>query len=310
MRIALDFAGSETSPEVFIEAISLVVKRRPYLRFLLLVPRGYPLSIPAELAFCVEICFAHDVVAMEDSPLLAIRDKRQSTLFVALTALKNSDVQACISTGNTGALVAGAQLLLPLFKGVKRLALLANIPLAEKPLTLIDAGASLCGRVSHLVQFALLGTTYQKLRFGVTEPKVGLLNIGQEAEKGPAELQKAYQALSGMHDQKKMLFYGNVEANQVFDGRVQVLVTPGFSGNLFLKTAEGAWEFLRSRLALPYFLDACPSPVGSGLLMGTRSLLFKCHGRSSAEAICHAMEEACFLSEQRMVEKMQEACWK
>lgn len=307
MRIALDFAGSETSPEVFMEAISRIVKRHPSLRFLLLVPRGYPLLVPASIAFCVEVGLADAVVAMEDSPLLAVRDKPQASLFVALAALKNADVQACISTGNTGALIAGAHLWLPLFKGLKRLSLLANIPLAEKPLTLIDAGASLCSRVSHLVQFAQLGTAYQKLRFGVTEPRVGLLNIGQEAEKGPKELKKAYQALSEMHDQKKILFYGNVEANQVFDGRVQVLVTPGFSGNLFLKTAEGVWGFLQPQLSLPY---CCSSSVGSGLVMGARSLLLKCHGHSSVEAIFQAMEEAWFLSKQGFVEKMQEACWK
>ena len=326
MRIALDFAGSDTGPEVFMEAVSIAVKQRPYLRFLLLVPTNSYFQIPSGLSLYVEKCLAEEVVEMWDSPVLALREKPKATLFLGLDALKNSLVEACISTGNTGAIVAGAHRLLPLFRGIKRVSLLANIPLTPTPLTLIDAGASLLCRVSHLMQFAELGVLYQKIRFGVIQPKVGLLNIGQEAEKGPIELKKAYQMLSWMHEQKKIIFYGNVEANQVFDGRVNVLVTPGFSGNLFLKTAEGVLHVLRphllasslssSTLNLQHFTDPAQisifleQGVGSGLVMGLKSLLLKCHGRSTVEAILHAIEEAYLLFEKNLTQKMCEACWK
>ena len=315
MRIALDFAGSETSPEIFMEAVSIAVKQRPDLRFLLFVPAHSSFQIPSALSLYVEKCLAEEVVEMQDSPVLALRDKPKATLFLALAALKNSIVEACVSTGHTGAIVAGAHRLLPLFRGIKRVSLLANLPLPSTPLTLLDAGASLLSRVSHLMQFAELGTLYQKIRFGVVQPKVGLLNIGQEAEKGPAELKKAYRMLSWMHEQKKIIFYGNEEAHQVFDGRVNVLLTPGFSGNLFLKTAEGVLHVLLPHLLAPALYSSemrmfLEQGVGSGLVMGVKSLLFKCHGQSKAEAIVHAIEEASLLFEKKLIQKMCEACWK
>ncbi len=238
---------------------------------------------------------------MAETPLLALRRKKQASLCVGLRLLKEGKLDAFVSAGNTGALVSAAKMILGTFQGISRPALLALMPTKKRPVAVLDVGANLRAKAPQIVQFARLGAAYQKAR-GIETPRIGILNIGSEASKGTAEIRLAYKALA-----KYPFFAGNIEGKSVFDGEVDVLVTDGFTGNVFLKTAEGIASLVLDRLhahiperalkELQLHLDDLQRHLHyaehpGALLCGVKGTVVKCHGYSTPEAFANGIRGA------------------
>lgn len=221
---------------------------------------------------------------------------------------QSKKIDALVSAGNTGALVLGAKMSLSMMPGLLRPALLALMPTQKQPLAVLDVGANVQCKAVHLVQFALMGAAYQRACKNEL-PAVGLLNIGSEAIKGTSELRLAYQELQRLANMPNPFFHfaGNIEGKTVFNGNVDVLITDGFTGNIFLKTAEGLASFVLDRLNknLPQnIIDLMQDQLcdlkrhlhyaeyPGALLCGVQGIVIKCHGYSSPQAFASGIREA------------------
>ena len=187
---------------------------------------------------------------MEDDPSTATRRKKDSSMTVALTMLKNGEGDAMVSAGSTGALLTGATLIVKRIKGVRRAAMAPVLPSRENGIMLIDCGANAECTPEYLLQFAYMGSFYARRMMGLTQPRVGLLNIGAEETKGGALQHETYKLLKKASEEGRINFVGNVEGSTMLLGGVDVVVSDGFSGNIVLKTAEGVAKWL-PKLAVP-----------------------------------------------------------
>lgn len=240
-----------------------------------------------------------DVILPGDPPVKAIRAKAASSLVAGLQMLKQREVDAFVSAGNTGALVAGGMLTLGKLPGVDRPALAVMLPtLGRRPTVLVDAGANTEVKAKNLVQFAVMGSTFAEKVMGFHEPSVGLLNVGTEPEKGTSATKEAYQGLKSA----PINFVGNVEARDLPMGIVDVIVCDGFVGNVLLKYTEGVGLGLLSLLGRGNGEDASPKIVplfasdyrqyGGAPLLGLDGIVIKCHGASDARAFAKAISIA------------------
>jgi phosphate acyltransferase len=280
MRIGVDLMGNENSPETLLRAI----QKAP-------LPEGVStllIGTPELKSGALPYVAAPEVIELGDSPLLALRRKKQASMLVGLRLLKEGKIDALVTAGNTGVLVAGAKTILGYRKGISRAALLTLVPTKKEPLAVLDVGANVEVNASHLVQFAEMGVEYQKAR-GVKNPAIALLNMGIEPYKGTKELQTAHQKLL----KSKLNFIGNIEGNTAFDGKVDVLVTSGFTGNIFLKTAEGIAEMAHMKH------NAYPG----AFLMGAKGVLVKCHSFSPPDVF---IETVLGLAKENFGEKLKE----
>lgn len=307
MRIGIDLMGSDSSPnDLFagvlqasqqLDGVTLVVfATQPVVNSLL------PISTGGRVEFQV----APEVIEAIDEPLLAIRQKKNSSLVMGMRLLKKRYLSAFVSAGNTGALIAVATLSFPLLPGVKRPALLATLPTEKGYVAVIDVGGNVSCKAHHLVQFAQIGAAFQSCSQGISIPKVGLLNIGVESKKGTSELQKAYQILQDQQriSSQKLDFIGNIEGREVFQGKVDVLVTDGFTGNVLLKTSEGVSHFILKHLR--HAVDGIPSEqkehivrqlkyqfdyeeYSGAIICGIEGVAVKCHGKSSAKGMLNGI---------------------
>jgi phosphate acyltransferase len=244
-----------------------------------------------------------DFISMNDHPILAIRRKKNSSIYRGISFLKESKIDAFISAGNTGALMSAAQTMLPKLPKISRLALIALLPTLKDPIAVVDIGANITCKPHHLLQFAIMGAAFQKYYGNITTPRVGILNIGEEAKKGTSTLREAYKGLKLMSKKNKNItFCGNIEGNIVFDGDIDVLLTDGFTGNVFLKTAEGITKFImkllsnndcdkevtsKQLLKKQLFLDASAGAI----LLGTKKIVVKCHGYASPQSFVSSIRE-------------------
>lgn len=252
---------------------------------------GESFSLPDELHhLChVEFIIAEEVITMDDDPISAVRKKKNASLNIALRLLKEGKIDALVSCGNTGALLVGALSTLSLIPGVSRPALITLFPTKKNPVAVLDVGANVTCKSEHLYQWAKMGIAFQK-SCGIPSPTVGLLNIGTEETKGREELQQAYALLNG---DPQISFVGNIEGREVFQGKVDVLVTDGFTGNVFLKTAEGLSAFILEKLeknteTYPEF-DYATYP--GALLCGVNGLVIKSHGEFNEKAFISAIKK-------------------
>lgn len=249
-----------------------------------------------------------EIIEMEDDPLVALRKKRGASMFRGMQLLKEKKIDALLSTGNTGALVASAMMTLPMLPGISRAALMTLLPTQKDPVAVIDVGANIECTPVHLLDFAKMGIAYQKSR-GIEKPIVGLLNIGTEEKKGRRELREAYQLLQNLN-QETALFAGNIEGKEVFTGQIHVLVTDGFTGNIFLKTAEGISSFIletmhKNKNLLPFSKpllkrleeELYSAEYPGAILCGIDGIIVKCHGDASPEALKHGFQGALNLVE-------------
>ncbi len=271
------------------------------------------------IASKITVVVCKEAIGMDEEPLKALRTKKETTISQGIHDLARKEIDAFISCGNTGALVGASALWLPRFPGISRPGLLSLVPSKKSPFAVIDLGGLVSSKAEHLVQFAFLGTAFQKIINGIEIPHVALLNIGAESQKGTNEEQKAWHLLHS-YKEAPFLFQGNVEGRDVFEGNIHVLLTNGFAGNIFLKTAEGIAAFTLQMIqaeaekekkvsALLGILSEVHRKLSyeesfGAIVAGVEGLVIKCHGSSSLKAICNAMHGAKRFLEQGLVQKM------
>ena len=311
MRIVLDAMGGDAAPETPIEGALAALAELPDVEIILtgdepalaarLRGRSYPRGR-------LTLRHASEQVAMGDLPTAALRKKRDSSISVGLRLLKEGNAEAFFSAGNTGAVMAESLLTLGRIPGVSRPAIATIFPTKRELCILMDVGANVDCRPGHLVQFALMGTVYARDMFKVERPRVGLLNIGEEAGKGNEQARETHEALS----RTSLNFIGNVEGRDILSGVADVVVTDGFIGNILLKFSESFLDFInfgmklelaRSPLARAGALLLKPAlkrmrrrldyaEYGGAPLLGVNGTAIIGHGRSSPKAIKNAIRAA------------------
>jgi glycerol-3-phosphate acyltransferase PlsX len=308
--------GGDHGPAVTLPACEAFLAAHPEAE-LLLVGRSEALAAAASWPRC-RIVAATEVVEMDDPIEVALRRKKDSSMRVAIGQVKADAVgeaaaQACVSAGNTGALMAVSRYLLKTLEGIDRPAIAAVMPnKLGTYTTVLDLGANVDCTAEHLLQFAVMGSALVSAVDGKDNPTVGLLNIGEEETKGNEAIKKAGELLRAVAAAGHMNFRGNVEGNDIFKGEIDVVVCDGFVGNVALKTSEGVASlivsFLRQefqRNVLTLIAGAIAKPVlrrlagrldhrrySGGALLGLRGLVFKAHGSSDAFAFEQALNRA------------------
>jgi len=303
IRIALDAMGGDYAPAVPVKGAIDAVQELPTSYEIQLVGRRD--DIEPELdkhdytGTGITIVDAPDVIGMAEKPLAAIRGKRHSSVRVGLELQKTGASDAFISAGNTGAVMAGSRLLLGLHSGVERPAIGALFPTAGSPTLVLDAGANIDCSARELRGFAHIGAVYARDVLGRENPSVGLLNIGEEEEKGNDAVRGAYALLQG---DSGFNFVGNVEGRDILSGACDVVVCEGFVGNVVLKFYETVAHLFRGLLEREMeravltsegmqrvFKVLDYSEYGGAPLLGVRGVSIICHGRSPARAIKNAI---------------------
>ena len=266
---------------------------------------------------------ASEVIEMDDDPAKSVRTKRDSTLVRAAEAVRDGKASAMISAGNTGATMASALLRMGRITGVARPAIATPVPVpGGSPTVLLDAGANAEVQAEWLVQFAQMGSVYSSRRFGVANPRVGLLSIGEEPGKGDTLRKEAWELLSAAQG---INFIGNVEGRNLMTGEVDVVVTDGFTGNVVLKTLEGSLKVVKalfSAFGQPEYADAAntlmpallplyetldPDTYGGAILLGVDGVCIISHGSSSARAMLNGIRCAKEMVETDMVGAIRDA---
>jgi len=312
MRIIVDVLGGDFAPQAPLDGAMLALEKDKDLELIL---AGDQLQIEEYLkektydASRIEILHAPDTIGYDEAPVAAIRRHKESSLVKGLHMLKDGQADGIVSAGNTGAILAGATLIVRRMDGVKRPALASLLPtLKGKPVLLLDCGANADCKASYLSQFAVMGNAYMKSVCGVKAPKVALLNNGTEQGKGNEITKAAYDLLKDLD----LDFVGNCEARELLSGDVDVFVCDGFVGNAVLKTAEGATKTLLymlkaelkssfiskvgAAIAKPAFgrvkkrMDY--SEYGGAPLLGIRKCVIKAHGTSDAKSVSTAILQA------------------
>ncbi len=260
----------------------------------------------------LEIAHASQVVEMCDNPATAFREKKDSSLTVGLNILKSGGGDAFVSAGSTGALLSAATLMIHRVKGIRRAALAPVVPTGKGGAVLIDCGATAEGTPEYLLQFAFMGSYYAERVLKRPEPRVGLLNIGAEPSKGTDLQREAHALLTAADKAGRIRFVGNVEAREAVYGEVDVIVSDGYSGNIFLKTMEGTGGFISKQLKSIFMKNIFTklaavmvsgglkefkkmmdsSEVGGTALIGISKPVIKAHGSSNAYAIKNAIRQA------------------
>lgn len=330
MRIIVDAMGGDHAPQAPVKGA--LQAAREYGVEIILVGRGEELLQVlhaegiGELPAGVEIAHAEQVVTMEDNPATAFKEKKDSSLTVGLNLLKEGRGDAFVSAGSTGALLAGATLLVKRIRGIRRAAMAPVIPTAGGGAVLVDCGATAECTPEYLLQFAFMGSYYAERVLSRPEPRVGLLNIGAEPSKGTALQQEAYQLLKKAASEGRINFVGNVEAREAVEGAVDVIVSDGYSGNIFLKAMEGTGLFLAKEIKKMFLknlkakiaallvkdgiqtfkklLDA--GEVGGTALMGISRPVIKAHGSSDDYAMKNAIRQAVEYHKSGMIEDIVE----
>jgi glycerol-3-phosphate acyltransferase PlsX len=317
MKIGLDAMGGDHAPRETVKGA--VAAAREHGVEVVLVGRSGP--IESELKACrweLPILHANEVVGADESPAKAVRSKQDSSIVVGTNLLKNGDVNAFVSAGNTGAVAAAALFALGRIEGVERPAIgfLFSTPMFS--VLMLDVGANSDCKPNQLLQFARMGSAYMERLCDIERPKIGLLSIGEEETKGNRLVRDGHALLreSGLN------FVGNVEGKDMFNGTVDVVVTDGFTGNVVLKTSEGFSEFtfrlLRQKIAsrpqyriAGFFLKPAVraltkrleySEYGGAPLLGVNGNVILAHGRSDANAIKNAILIAKQAQEQGVLE--------
>ncbi len=272
----------------------------------------------------LELLVASEVIGMDEDPAGAVRAKKDSTLVRSAEAVRDGKASAMISAGNTGATMASALLRMGRIDGVKRPAIATPIPVpGSTPTILLDAGANAEVEVAWLAQFATMGSVFSAARYGIASPKVGLLSIGEEPGKGDTLRKEAYELLSS---HPGINFIGNVEGRDIMTTEVDVVVTDGFTGNVALKSLEGALKTVVKSLfaaigkpeykvhadaLMPAFLDLYsqfdPDSTGGAMLLGLNGVCIISHGSSSARAMVNGIKVARDMVQGDIVEKIRAA---
>jgi phosphate acyltransferase len=316
LPIAVDAMGGDRAPGEIVEGA-----RRA-------AARGIPVVLvgPPELAGRGDLPLieASEVIAMDEDPAGGVRRKKDSTLVRAAEAVRDGTASAMISAGNTGATMASALFRMGRIKGVSRPAIATPIPVpGSTPTVLLDAGANAEVQPEWLVQFAQMGSVYAHDRFDITEPRVGLLSIGEEAGKGDTLRKETFELLTST---KGIKFIGNVEGRDITTDAVDVVVTDGFTGNVVLKSLEGAVKMMAKALLeamtadgyrehadammpalAPLYATLDPDTYGGAVLLGVDGVCIISHGSTGATAMLNAIDVAKEMVEVGLVDQLRAA---
>ena len=315
MKILIDAISGDNAPLEILKGVELAVKEFKEHELMLVGDENVisDIAVKNEIDISgINIIHADAVISMEDSPLSVVRDKKNSSMGVGFKVLSRGEVDAFVSAGNTGALVTGATIIVRRIPGINRAAIASILPLST-PVLLMDSGANLTVSSDNICQFAFMGAKYMEKIYGIDRPRIGQLNNGTEYNKGNALQTESYQILSDCG----LNFVGNVEAKEIPLGVCDVLVTDGFTGNVFLKSVEGMGKFMLGVLKdvlttnivtkvstltmkekikeMKHRFDA--SEHGGAPLLGISKPVIKAHGSSDAKAIKNAIRQAIFFVE-------------
>lgn len=316
MKIIVDAMGGDNAPDEIVKGA--IAACEEYGVEVILTGRGEDILRSLEkmgrkeVPKGIEIANASEVIAMDEDPVTAIREKKDSSMVVGLTMLRDGLGDAFVSAGSTGALLSGSTLIVKRIRGIRRAALAPVLPLGEKGLIVIDCGANAECTPEYLLQFAFMGTFYAERVLKIQKPRVGLLNIGTERIKGTDLQIEAYELLEAASIDGSIHFVGNVESKSIMQGECDVVVCDGFTGNILLKSIEGTATFIMREIknvfmkntltkisslivkkplkALKERMDA--DKVGGTALLGIAKPVVKAHGSSNADALKYAVWQA------------------
>ncbi|WP_067729314.1 phosphate acyltransferase PlsX [Oceanobacillus damuensis] len=308
MRLAIDAMGGDNAPKEIVLGAMDAISEIDHLTITLF---GDENQIKPFLTNNknIEIIHTDEVITSDDEPVRAVRRKKNSSLVLMAKAVKEGNADACISAGNTGALMSAGLFVVGRVPGIDRPALSPTLPTVDgKGFLMLDVGANVDAKPSHLVQYAIMGSIYSEKVRGITRPAVGLLNVGTEDGKGNELTKKAFEQLKNA----PINFIGNVEARDILTGAADVVVTDGFSGNIALKTIEGTAQTIFTLLKST-FMSSTKTKIAAGLvkkdlrglkdqldyseyggagLFGLAAPVIKAHGSSNSRAILSAIKQA------------------
>ncbi len=331
MKILLDAMGGDNAPDANIKgavkAISqikaevILIGKKEVIEDRLMQLYGKTIN---EISPRLSIKNATETIEMTDGPTDSIKHKKDSSMVVGFNMLKNGEGDVFISAGNSGALLAGATLLVGRIRGIDRPAMAGILPAYKSRLVLIDSGANTNCRPLNLLQFAQMASIYIRNTFGVEHPAIGLLNIGTEETKGNELTKESYNLLKEKSKELNINFVGNVEGRDAFSGKIDAIVTDGFTGNVFLKAVEGLGKFVKKSLKenlagnLISKIAAIPSlpamkkfaktmdykSYGGALFLGVKKPVVKAHGSSDEKLFEFTIKQAEKFVENKTVENL------
>ncbi len=327
IKIAVDAMGGDYAPSEMVKGAVEALKKKEQVSVILV---GQEDKVKKELDNYsypedrLSIVHASEVIETEEPPVNAIRKKKDSSIVVGMNLVKRQEADAFVSAGSSGAILVGGQVIVGRIKGVERPPLAPLIPTERGVSLLIDCGANVDARPSHLVQFARMGSIYMEHVIGIKHPRVAIINIGAEEEKGNALVKETFPLLKACND---INFIGSIEAREIPHGGADVIVSEAFVGNVILKLYEGVgatmlsmvkkgmMSSLRSKIgallvkpALKETMKAFDaSQYGGAPLLGLKGLVVKTHGNSRANEVCNSIIQCVTFKEQQINEKIKES---
>jgi len=324
VRVAVDAMGGDNAPGQIVKGAVEAINERKDIKVLLV---GKEAEIRSELKQYsydndrITVVNADEVITNDEAPVMAIRRKKNSSVVVALSLVKNGEADAFVSAGSTGAVLVGGQLIVGRIKGIERPPLAPLIPTVNGVSLLIDCGANVDARPSHLVQFAKMGSVYMENVIGIKNPRVAIVNIGTEEEKGNMLVKETFPLLKNCND---INFIGSIEAREIPNGGADVIVCEAFVGNVILKLYEGLGGALIGKIktglmsttkskigallckpALKETLKSFDaSSYGGAPMLGLNGLVVKSHGNSKSVEIKNSILQCITFTEQKINEKI------
>lgn len=326
IRIVVDAMGGDDAPQVPVQGAIEAMQEKENIIISLV---GKEDVIQTELAKYqydenrIHIVPAEEVIGFDEPPVMAVRKKKNSSIVVGMNLVKHGEADAFVSAGSTGAILVGGQFIIGRIKGVERAPLAPLIPTAKGPSLLIDCGANVDARASHLLQFAQMGSIYMEHVVGIKNPKVAIVNIGAEEEKGNMLVKETYPLLKECKD---INFIGSIEARDIPRGDADVIVCEAFVGNVILKlyeglagtllkkVKEGLMSTLRSKIGALLIKPALKNTLkefntsdqGGAPLLGLKGLVVKTHGSSTSKDVKMGIVQCVQFAEQQINEKIKD----
>lgn len=318
MRLAVDAMGGDNAPQSTLEGCQLALDTYKDLELIIVGDNG-KMNPFLKQSNRVSVIHTESVIEAEDSPVKAVRRKKDASMVQAVQLVKDGKADAAVSAGNTGALMTAGLLIIGRTRGIERPALSPMLPtLNGDGFLLLDVGANMDAKPSHLMQYAIMGDIYMKKVRGLESPRIGLLNVGGESGKGTELVKQTYDELSKM----PINFIGNIEARDLLDGAADVVVCDGFSGNLVLKSIEGTalslFSLLKEELTSSFKNKLAAgvlrpsfkrvkekmdySEYGGAGLFGLNAPVIKAHGSSDNRSFFSAIKQAKIMHEENVIE--------
>lgn len=326
VRVAVDAMGGDNAPVEIVKGAVEAVNERKDIKVFLVGKETVLIHELAKYSYDkeqIEIVNADDVITNDEAPVMAIRRKKESSIVVALNLVKNGTADAFVSAGSTGAILVGGQFIIGRIQGVERPPLAPLLPTTKGVSLLVDCGANVDARASHLVQFAKMGSIYMENIIGIKNPKVAIVNIGAEEEKGNMLVKETFPLLKNCNE---INFVGSIEARDIPNGAADVIVCEAFVGNVILKLYEGLGAALLGKIK-EGLMSTTKSKIGAALakpalkatlksfdaseyggapLLGLNGLVVKTHGSSKSIEVKNSIIQCITFKQQKINEKIKE----